>query len=72
MTFCIDFILGFDNFEGVSEKSWVLTILKGSKTILFCLWTDLADFLTQSPARDVDVKYEVREPVRDPQSNFEL
>jgi len=60
MTFCIDFILGFDYFDGVSENSWVLTILKGSKTKLFCLWTDLADFLTQSPLRDVDVKYQVR------------
>jgi len=38
MTFCIDFILGFDYFEGVSEKSWVLTILKGSKTILFFIY----------------------------------
>jgi len=73
VTFRINyFILGFDYFEGASEKSWVLTILKGSKTELFCLWTDLADFLTQSSLGDVDVKYEVREPVRDPQSNFEL
>jgi len=60
MTFCIDFILGFDHLEGASEKSWVLTILKGSKTKLFCLWTDLADFLTHSPLGDVDVKYQVR------------
>jgi len=60
MSFCIDFILGFDYFKGMSEKSWVWTILKGSKTILFCLWTDLADFLTQSPVGDVDVKYQVR------------
>jgi len=60
MTFCIDFILGFDYFEEVSEKTWGLTILKGSKTILFCLWADLADFLTQSPLGDVDVKYQVR------------
>jgi len=60
MTFFIDFILGFDYFEGLSEKSWVLTILKGSKNKLFCLWTDLADFLTQSPLGNVDVKYQVR------------
>ena len=53
MTFCIDFILGFDYFEGLSKKSWVLTILKGSKNKLLCLWTDLADFLTQSSLGDV-------------------
>jgi len=29
-------------------------------------------FLTQSSLGDVDVNYEVREPLRDPQSNFEL
>jgi len=62
----------FDYFQGVSERSWVLTILKGSKTKLFCLWTDLADFLTQSSLGGVDVKYKVRERLRDPQSNFEL
>ena len=57
MTFWIDFILGFDDFEGVSGKSWVLTILKGSRTNLFCLWTDLADFFkTQSPLGDVNVR----------------
>ena len=60
MTFCIDYILGFDYFEGVSEKSWVMTILKGLKTKLFCLWMDLADFLIQSPLGNVDVKYQVR------------
>jgi len=37
MTFCIDFTLGFDYFEAVSEKSWVFTILKESKTKLFVL-----------------------------------
>ena len=57
LKFSINFILGFDYFEGASEKSWVLTILKVSKTKLFCLWTDLADFLTQSPLGDVNVKY---------------
>ena len=48
---CRDYvvILGFDYFEGVSESSGVSTILKGSKTKLFCLWTDLADLFTQSP-----------------------
>jgi len=46
--------------------------IKGSKTKRFCLWTDLADFLTQSSLGEVDVKYEVREPLLDPQSNFEL
>jgi len=49
MTFCIDFILCFDYFEGVSEKSWVLTILKGSKIKLFCLWMDLVDFYLNVP-----------------------
>jgi len=44
-------ILGFDYFEGVLERSWVLTILKGSKTKLFCLWTDLADFLNSISLR---------------------
>jgi len=63
-------ILGFDYFERVSERSWVLTILKGPKTKLFCLWTDLDDFFTQSPLGDVDVKYHVREPLRDPQPFF--
>jgi len=53
-------ILGFDYFEGVSERSGVLKILKGSKTKLFCLWTDLADFLTQFPLGDIDAKYQVR------------
>ena len=53
-------ILGLDYFELVSERCRVLTILKGSKTKLFCLWTDLADFLTQLPLGDVDVKYQVR------------
>ena len=52
--------IGFDLFRGVSERSWVLTIIKGSKTELFCLRTDLADFLTQSSLGDVDVKYQVR------------
>jgi len=49
--FCKDYvmILGFDYFEGVSERSGVLTILKGSKTKRFCLWTDLADFLLNLP-----------------------
>ena len=63
-------ILGFDYFAGVSERSWVLRILKKSKTKLFCLLTDLAIFLTQSSLRDVDVKYQVREPLRDQQSIF--
>ena len=53
-------ILGFDYFEGVSERSWVFTILKESKTKLLCLWTDLVDFLTQSPLGDVYIQYQVR------------
>jgi len=59
--FCRNYemMLGLDYFKGVSER-WVLTILKGSKIKHFCLWTDLADFLTQSSLRDVDVKYQVR------------
>jgi len=65
-------ILGFDYFEEVMELSWVLRVLKGSKTKLFYLWMDLADFLTQSPLGDVDLKYQVREPLRDPRSNFEI
>jgi len=65
-------ILGFDYFEGGSEGSWVFTILKWSKTKLVCLWTDLANFLTQSLLGDVDLKYQVIEPLRDAQSNFEL
>ena len=65
-----EMILGFDYFEWVSEWSWVLRTLKESKTKHFCLWTDSADFLTQSPIGDVDVKYQ--EPLRDAQSKFEL
>ena len=60
--FCTDYVMILELvcFEGVSERSWVLTILKGSKTKPFWLWTDLADFITQSPLGDVDVKYQVR------------
>jgi len=49
--FCRNYemILGFDYFRGASEWSWVLRILKESKTKLFCLWEISADFLTQSP-----------------------
>ena len=64
-------ILGFYYFEWVSESSWAFRTLKESKTKLI-LCADLADFLTQSPLGNVDVKYQVREPLRDPQSNFEL
>jgi len=44
----------------VGNTLCVLTILKGSKTKLFCLWTDLTEFLSQFPLEDVDMKYEVR------------
>jgi len=77
-TFIRAFLQGLRNdsmfwlFRRGVRKIWGFDDSERAKNQLFSLWTDLADLLTHFPVGNEYVKYQVREPLWDPQSNFEL